>query len=290
MASLRSLMGTVTPESISSTRGVDSTTKLSSQPFTGYRVEYISSQCGGNCQGALTTNFDYYAHSYWTVPTGATEVIFEIWGAGGGGGRSCCCSRGIPGNSGAYAYKKLSGNLVVPGCKYNAIIGQGGDGGLSSQCGGKGGTTSITGYGLTNFCAEGGNGGCSQCFACCCFVLTSNSVCAVFCGADFGARGNVGYAYIACYDNHCWNKQFVPYPGGLVNGKGGWLGTNMNSDTTCGYGQMQFGMSQLGWSPAGTENQRAYAPGIGGVSAYTCGGGCCCGTWGSAGLIRISYK
>lgn len=290
MASLRSLMGIVTPEVVNATRAVDSTTKLSAQPFTGYRVEYISSQCGANCQDGFTTCFDYYAHSYWTVPSGTTEVIFEIWGAGGGGGRSCCCSRGIPGNSGAYAVKTLRGNLVVPGCKYSAVIGQPGSGFCSSQCGGQGGTTYVTGYGLSNFCAEGGNGGCSLCFACCCDWSTTNSVCAVFCGADSGARGNVGAARILSYDNHCFNKQYLPYPGGLVNGKGGWLATNMCADTTCGYDQMQYGLTQLGWSAAGTLNQRSYSPGIGGASGYTCGGGCCLATYGTPGLIRISYK
>ena len=101
-----------------------------------------------------------------------TDVIFEIWGGGGGGAVSCCCShRRHPGGAGAYAYKRLTGNEVVAGCKYQICI-------AASSCrttsksGRRGCKTYITGHNLSNFCAEGGHGGCSFCFEQGCYWLT----------------------------------------------------------------------------------------------------------------------
>ena len=289
MSSLRSLLNVIDSTAISATVGVNTATKLSSQPAPGYKVEYISAQCGTVCNGSFTANYDYYAYNYWAIPSGVTNVIFEIWGAGGGGGSSCCCSRGIPGNSGAYAIKTLTGANLVVGCKYNITLGQPGNGSSGNQCGSVGGSTYITGYGLSNFCADGGNGGCSCCIACCCTWFQSNTSCACYYGADRGSRGYPGAAYIACYENHCWNKQFMPYPGGLVNLKGGWAPATQCENSGCGYCLMQNALTQIPFA-TGSMNERAYIPGVGGASGWTCGGGCCHGTWGTPGLVRISYK
>ena len=102
---------------------------------------------------------------HWKVPEGARLATFEIWGAGGNGAGAACCQQGIPGGSGAYAYKTIN---VTPGqcyiacnpigqqCCYFCIA--------NHQCGFRGGKTYIKGDGLTNFCAEGGNPGVTCCY------------------------------------------------------------------------------------------------------------------------------
>ena len=251
---------------------------------------YISGQCGATCDN-WTSNYGYFEYPDWKVPTNTTEIIFEIWGAGGSGGDSRCCGRGIPGGSGAYAYKKLSGNAVVPGCSYSMEIGQGGRAKTNLTCGAKGGDTFVTGHNLSNFCAVGGDGGCSCCYMCCCFWHTKctvccNGPCALYYGADRGAYGNPGAGYIFCHSNHCHNKQYIPYPGGLVNGKGGWLPMTQCEHRGCGYCSTMYATAQLSW---GGFADRNYVPGIGGASGWT-DGGCCYGQHGNHGLIRISYK
>jgi len=296
MASLRTLLDIVSESSIAAAAQPNTTTKLPPFPSTGYRVQYIPAFCGATCQG-WTTDYNYYDYPSWTVPTGVTDVIFEIWGAGGGGGSSCCCSRGVPGGSGAYAYKRVQGSSIA-GCTYAMEIGQPGQGRDGNACGQPGGKTFITGYGLSNYCATGGHGGCSCCFMCCCtwYVLTQDGgartgclggPCALFYGADTGAVGNPGAAFMWCYDNHCWNKQWFPYPGGLVNGKGGWLPATQCENSGCGYCLLHNALTQLPWGGGFSEHN--YVPGVGGATGWTCGG-CCYGQQGTPGLIRISYK
>jgi len=290
MASLRTLLDTVTTSSLSAGSAADSTTKLPATPAKGYKVQYITAQCGATCD-AWDTNYNYYDYPSWQVPTGVTEVVFEIWGAGGGGGASCCCSKGIPGSSGAYAVKKITN--AVAGCTYQIELGQGGIR-TGNMCGDPGGKTLITGPGLTNFCASGGVGGCSCCFACCCtwFALKLTSCnggcCALYYGADYGSYGVPGAGYMWCQDNHCWNKQFFAYPGGLVNGRGGWLPATQCENSGCGYCLMHNAVTQLPWG--GGYSDKNYVPGVGGATALTCGGGCCYGIPGTPGMVRISYK
>lgn len=100
-------------------------------------------RCGGCC--------------LWTVPDGATKVRFELWGAGSGSGAPNCCGQYPWGPSGAYASVIMD---AVPGCQYTLCAGcahccqiyccQNTD---VSGC-----SSYVTGYGLTNFCAQGGCG------------------------------------------------------------------------------------------------------------------------------------
>jgi hypothetical protein len=98
----------------------------------------------------------------WTVPAGVTCASFEIWGGGGAGSPSCCCTcyGGTAGSGGAYSLKTIP---VTPGSVYTMSIGQGGCGNMCyynpNACGCCGFTTYVTGLGLSNFCAEGGQGG-----------------------------------------------------------------------------------------------------------------------------------
>lgn len=291
MANLRDLLGIVTTDSIKGLSASDPVTKLPAYPSRDYEVMYITAQCGATCDG-YTSNYGYYDYPDWKVPANTTEIIFEIWGGGGAGGAGCCCTRAVPGGSGAYAWKKLTGSQVVPGCSYSMEIAQP-SARTGNSCGDPGKKTYITGFGLSNFCAEGGHGGCSCCFMCCCTWATlccvcCNGPCALYYGADGGAYGNPGAGSMWCESNHCWNKQMLPYPGGLVNGKGGWLPTTQCADTGCGYCNYHFGVAQLGWG--GSYSDKNYVPGVGAPSAWVCGGGCCYGQMGNPGMIRISYK
>lgn len=294
-SNLRDLLGIVTTESIKGLAAADPVTKLPPYPSRDYTTMYITAQCGAGCQD-WTSNYSFYDYPDWKVPANTTEIIFEIWGAGGGGGDGCCCTRGVPGSSGAYAYRKLTGNEVVPGCSYGIDLGQGGRSRQGPSCGQPGGKTYITGYSLSNFCADGGYGGCACCYMCCCTWGTlcnvcCNGPCAVYYGADGGAYGNPGAGQMWCQDRHCWNKQMVPYPGGLVNGKGGWLPGIQCECQGCGWYLNMYAATQLGWGGGGGENShKNYVPGTGGASAWVHGGGCCRGQHGNPGMVRISYK
>lgn len=103
----------------------------------------------------------------WIVPPGVTCATFEIWGGGGNGAGSCCCMGGPPGGSGAYSKKTIP---VSAGSCYPMWLGPATDC-SATNTGCRGCTTWITGPGLCNFCAEGGNSGCSYCYPACCTAM-----------------------------------------------------------------------------------------------------------------------
>jgi hypothetical protein len=70
--------------------------------------------CGTNWiigQGATCT---------WTVPAGATQAKFQVWGAGMGSNPACCCGGASFGESGAYAEMVIP---VTPGNQYTICAG-----------------------------------------------------------------------------------------------------------------------------------------------------------------------
>lgn len=91
----------------------------------------------------------------WTVPAGATQVRFELWGPGAGSGGSCCCGLNPYGATGAFASIIIP---AVPGCQYTVTSG-------CAYCcyvsrathNTNGSVTSVTGYGLCNLCAQSGS-------------------------------------------------------------------------------------------------------------------------------------
>ena len=206
---------------------------------------------------------DDVTRQIWKVPTGVSVAKFELWGAGGGGAGAACCQQGVSGGSGAYAYKELS---VTPGDRYVLCLGDYSEycctqrctspqGCLIKQTGYKGPTAWVSGNGLTNFCAEGGNPGvsafcpaynmhgrtpedqgrCKRCFCWThCELFTGGDAsgirtldsdndimrCACFYGADGGTRGTRGYMKTSCCgqdanDDACGIRWGVPYPAGL---------------------------------------------------------------------------
>ncbi len=90
----------------------------------------------------------------WTVPGGVTCARFQIWGAGGGSGSGCCCGGSPNGGSGAYASVIMpvtSGSTytLCAGCAYCCYTER-------AQMTVDGCPSFVSGPGLTNFCAEGG--------------------------------------------------------------------------------------------------------------------------------------
>jgi hypothetical protein len=287
------------------------------------QITYFMAHMCGSCSdyditacqapaGDSTLGYNNFNYCCWKVPsypgTGTTAITFEIWGAGGGGAGACCCAYGIPGGAGAYAYKTVTG--VTSGTPYNFVIG-------SPTCrvpcavGLPGCKTFVTGIGLTNFCAEGGVAGCSFCITGFgdkkCHFKTAIGVtegfggredivglstscvgcCAVYSGADGGAFGLPGAYALMCHEIRCRNKFYIPYPGGLVNQKGGYVVWNQCENSTCGFFAQCSAAGEIGF---GGPDDKNYVPGLGGPSAVVCAGGCCCGTQGWAGAVRITVR
>lgn len=101
-------------------------------------LQAVSSSSGGQKMDVFFTSGTFVA------PSGVTNVIVELWGAGGGGST---CS-GNSGSNGAYGKSSVS---VIPGNSYNVVVGQGG--GPACSFAGCGGSSSFNGV-----FAEGGRG------------------------------------------------------------------------------------------------------------------------------------
>lgn len=238
----------------------------------------------------------------WCVPCGVTKVTFEIWGGGGGGAGSCCCMNGIPGTTGAYSRKTLTYPDIEGGYCYSMCVATA-TSNTNSFRGRRGCTTYITGPGLTNFCAEGGYGGCSCCGIwsttsnysqdCITFATAGGDPSAGDClgygppayGGDENVRGRSGWIRAQCQSN-CAVKAMLPYPPRLIDHSGGWTTTHYCTCSTCG--EQNHCFFNHPWS----GDPWCYAsgiPGFGNASAITCQSSCNCGTPGSGGMIRITY-
>lgn len=309
-------------------------------------------------------------HKYvWTVPSGTSTVRFDIWGAGGNGAAAFCCMMGLDAGSGAWAYKTLTnvsagdryvfclGPTCCRNCQNNGAhcsAAYGGGCNVTDQfghdatqadqfllSGSRGATTSVTGPGLTNFCAEGGNGGvtvyrgwtsnnarcrastgdnfqgvvstCCTLFQMCDYTgmtdpdsASSRFRKADYYGADGGARGVYACFMNGCCGNYlsatahsCGSRMFSTIPGGKWYARGAF--------TECGgtYGN-HWGSENIGsqGSPHGTGPRQGRASvismnnfdnggqgiGNGGYSAATCAGTCCCGGYGGAGAVMVTYR
>jgi len=137
------------------------------RPFEGFQSGYwscipdLSGATGAFkvCRCAGNSYFNYGACCAWTVPAGVTRARFQIWGAGGGSGAACCCGQSPFGSTGAYAsviipvtagstYTLCAGCAACTlTCSTNASIGR------IPGC-----PSYVTGTGLCNFCANGGQG------------------------------------------------------------------------------------------------------------------------------------
>lgn len=164
-----------------------------SQRYTGAKKIFLTPHTQAVC-------------NVWTVPDGVSCLTFEIWGAGGSGSPSCCCTcwGGFPGDGGAYSMKTLA---VTPGTQFTYVVGCGGCGNAcwfnGNACGCCGSTTYITGTGLSNFCATGGQGGqwCNASPTNCAKHLCG----ALAYGGDLNLQGFPGRRTACCFSANCWH-------------------------------------------------------------------------------------
>lgn len=132
---------------------------------------------------------------------------------------------------------------------------------------------------------------------------------ACYYGADDGARGVHACYQVGCcgkFDDNCCNEagaiMWNAHPGGKW-----WIGNTLGTKYGFTFGTNYKNCANNNWltfGPHGTaERQAAVYPmtysnmdngsqaiGIGGFSAWTCGGTCCCGGYGGNGLVAITYK
>ena len=126
------------------------------------QLKDVTSAVNVSCICDVSGGYGTYVTCTVTVPAGATLARFMIWGAGAGSGGGNCCSFAPSGANGAFASVIMP---VVPGEQYVAYAG--GSAANCQYCCGcciyinnscfEGTKSYVTGPGLCNFCAEGGN-------------------------------------------------------------------------------------------------------------------------------------
>src|SRR5574343_410893 len=130
---------------------------------TGTQTDFMNSLTGpqgpigtqgpqGNPGISLFSNMEVYSNPgtfSFTIPSGITKIMIEVWGAGGGGGNSSVSVVGTmtSGSGGGYGKEIFS---VTPGTTYSIVVGAGGTTG-----GGNGGNSSFGSL----ISATGGQGG-----------------------------------------------------------------------------------------------------------------------------------
>ena len=240
---------------------------------------------------------------------------FEIWGGGGLQAGINDCGISPPSGAGAYAYKTIN---VTAGQCYNVHVGYGwcclaSSGGSNTTrnsecfCNERFGT-SVTGTGLSNFCAEPGRGSTNNC---CNFNSTyfdsdrvkywsvdSHYGCGAeskYYGADGGATGKLGWFEKkpgAPADNPLSYVQWVPYPGGTIDTKGGHLLYPMvafghGGSVCCSHQTARCHINSM--YGLGSQFYSAhYNYGQGNPGYHTCGS-TVCGDVNTPGRVRITF-
>ena len=298
MASLRSLLD------------IGSSDSLISGPQPAYMEgDYESMYFHNRCTQQYNTDYGKSCIDWWQLPSDVTAVTMEVWGGGGGGAGSCnpgnndCgCNFGWPGGSGAYAKKTFTKAEAISarGTCYCMCTSPASCCSPNMTCGYKGCKSYIVGSGLTNFCADGGEPGCTQfCMSGCGGNWTgmcphpcyTNCACYYDCtdATVTGVPGRHGFLYtnFHCSSNWCYYSQV--FAGPPFDG---------NNDTVyhlvrfCGNTEASTDRCKAGgFMAAGMRGDSGNIPvGVGGNSTRTCGDGCCCGWSGGPGLIRINWK
>lgn len=118
-------------------------------------IPTLPSETGSLCVYDDTVFFRCGRCCLWTVPGGATKLRFQLWGAGAGSGAGMCCGGSPFAPTGAYASIIIN---AVPGCQYTLCAGCANA--CLAYCTGcselSGCQSFVTGFGLTNLCADGG--------------------------------------------------------------------------------------------------------------------------------------
>jgi len=215
----------------------------------------------------------------WTVPSGVTTVVIEMWGSGGGGagnGNCCCCSNGLGGGGGGYISATIP---VTAGQVYSICSGTGGNMGCGGSTGaGTGNPSYVTGGSLSGFCAGGGQGNCNNCnetVSCYAWNGCNPSSCGLI-----GSSTTVGNVVYACGEGGHRFGRSEGCRANAISGSapmGGGAGSWTTYNHCCPYNPYTAGGGQF--------------PGGGGMGAHMncCCGPCMCGGCGAAGLVRIWY-
>jgi hypothetical protein len=249
----------------------------------------------------------------WTVPAGVTCARFQIWGAGAGTGFSCCCAFTPFGGTGAYASVIMpvtAGSVytLCGGCAFCCCATAGGTNNVA------GCASFVTGTGLTNFCAQGGEGDlyCQRLTRCACIdasctflggcICSNNSICWAVSTPGTGGPG-------CCFDlmlpmiSSC-KTFFGSATGGTVYGIRGSFGAiavNCNATVRVQHPPI-YGFSTTscccciitsnyasGWCRS-AQNGFLRVPGAGGFAHFKCGGGTSnAGDRGKFGAVCVSF-
>ena len=116
--------------------------------------------------------------------------------------------------------------------------------------------------------------------------------CAKWFGGDGGHHGLPGMIGSPCNQSpgdFCMTRQYVPFPGGLINDRGGYV-TARNYSNSClqEHFCINFPMS-VGASQGWDDDSNVMIPGMGGLSSMVYGGTCRCGAPGGPGAVIVTY-
>lgn len=212
----------------------------------------------------------------WTVPAGATLAKFELWGPGSPSGGGMCCGGAHWGASGAYATIIIP---VTPGCQYTMC------GGCSIclsnyctyNCAGQGSPSYVTGFGLSNFCAEGG---CHNYLRRMCLQRTQLCGMSMCCRVQNPSCTSSGACYCGvsyyCYSNSCDTCGIIP----------------VFSDTEVTFYGTPFGHNSFHPHICFDGNHYGYEihPPLVDASNGACAAGCCCFTYSSGTCCGMAFN
>ncbi len=263
----------------------------------------------------------------WTVPAGASQVRFELWGAGAGTSPGMCCSGSPFGATGAYASLIVSAKI---GCVYTLCAGAANSNQSYCHCDRdvSGCQSFVTGAGLSNFCA---NGGCSNlhemiratqrdpAWNCCrymarCSQSAGACICCTSTATYFCFSNSCSISCCSAYP--CITRQFSYFTGGCGNSIWGtpiripsmyaadWFDTNfygcMCSQPTMLPGNCANTVSTIccvsytsgtccGAAFGGACTGNRCQPGQGGNYNHVMGGNIGYGDWGRTGMVKVSW-
>lgn len=156
------------------------------------------------------TNLVCSACCLWTVPTGASFMRIQLWGAGAGTGSGCCCGGSVFGTTGAYASIIMP---AVPGCQYTLCAGGSINCCANWGAGGDGAVSYAGGPGLCNFCAEGGSASLyywTMCIGECQATTSGYKLVGPSASTSFGmCLCNACYDY--CFSGSCGTCGYIPF-------------------------------------------------------------------------------
>lgn len=284
--------------------------------------DHIMDIVGFNAGANSCNNFKHIM--MWCVPVGISTAKFQIWGSGGMTEGTTSCGFTAPGGSGAYAEKTIS---VTSGqcyriqtgqrhCRYpHTNAGSASTWGITTQDLVHG-TTSVTGTGLTNFCAEPGY---NTPWTCCSTTNYATSLLdsetpyysqgdselgpnrACYYGADQGLRGRKSFVTtnsLGIGTSQCNMRFNQALPNCSSWGKcGGHAVIASCKDTmNCNEANKMLGIGlDISYCynrhlSDDTNAQNWDAAGMGGSGISSCGGTCVCGQMANGGKVRILYS